>query len=125
MNREIKFRCWKVEDYDWDDKPIWKMIDAENLAFESHEPLVDLLKSDPESEILMQYTGLKDKNGKEIYEGDICKWPSGNISKIVWSDKGCFSAIPINGKTSGRHGIVTHYIEIVGNLYETPELLTH
>jgi uncharacterized phage protein (TIGR01671 family) len=79
----------------------------------------------------MQYTGLKDKNGKEIYEGDIVRWwfrstnPYDIVSEIVFKD-GVFGISAFET----QHGILNrgagHLIEIeevLGNIYENPELL--
>jgi len=70
-------------------------------------------------------TGLLDKNGKEIYFGDICKvdwndkrYPAHNI-EISWNEEMC--SIDIEGG-SPKRDCENHY-EIVGNIYETPELL--
>ena len=71
-----------------------------------------------------EYTGLKDKNGKEIYEGDIVTfidYKTFNFTGIVGFDNGSFM---IKSKSA-----VTHYrwldyeIEIIGNVHENPELL--
>lgn len=56
--REIKFRMWDEEEQ--------QMISGDGLAFEEYAPISDLLTQ----EGIMQYTGLKDKNGNEIYESD-------------------------------------------------------
>ena len=68
---------------------------------------------------LMQYTGLKDKNGKEIYEGDIvkCLRPNNFKDKEIIIVK-----IPTLGKYSDFMNIIE--IEVIGNIYEHPELLT-
>ena len=92
---------------------------------------------------LMQYTGLKDKNGEEIYEGDIIavKMHSGKYEnyKIVWIndwrevDKDnpneiyCAEFVAINDK-KGTHfnwidSSLWHDCEIIGNIYENPELM--
>ena len=71
---------------------------------------------------LMQYTGLKDKNGVEIYEGDILK--SGTRTGVVIFDEGSFM---ISRTKSRIRGTLCYFIndgvEIIGNIYEDSELV--
>ena len=72
--------------------------------------------------ILMQYTGLKDKNGKEIYEGDVVKCSSGCPHQVVWQHD--FFGMPmwyLSGLNEGYAWTETE--EVIGNIYENPELL--
>ena len=92
---------------------------------------------------LMQYTGLKDKNGKEIYEGDIIKSVSEivrtidntktgkfstNFYRVGWHQSGCWNLFKsISDEHIGITGITLSclkYYEVVGNIYENTELLT-
>jgi len=118
--REIKFRAWINN----------KMVTGD-LA-ETHISLRGLKQYD--NYILMQYTGLKDKNGKEIYEGDIVRvsasgWhdePDGKIEIAHWcvcgfgfcnADENYKESHICHGWTSGND------LEIIGNIYENPEYL--
>ena len=80
-----------------------------------------------DKDTLGQYTGLHDKNGKEIYEGDIIKYRDSrgqHIEKVIF-DKGCFYA-GMHWGSSTRVApklINTRITEVIGNVYDNPELL--
>ena len=111
MNREIKFRAW--------DDTLKIMLEPIDL---SQNPKYWEWSLDYERQ-LMQYTGLKDKNGKEIYEGDIiltgcCK------HLVVCFHKGRFVA-SYNTDINPICGGVDETDMVIGNIYENPELLVN
>jgi len=85
---------------------------------------------------IMQYTGLKDKNGVEIYEGDIVHWFDGEIGAVVWSDGDCeymmddkliagFGSFDTEPVLNGLQSSKCRYYKVIGNIYENPELINN
>jgi uncharacterized phage protein (TIGR01671 family) len=78
--------------------------------------------------VLMQYTGLKDKNGKEIYEGDIVRVitdKKGVIGEVVYIPEETAFCVKAKGFETFPLGLLSNFfeIEVLGNIYENPELL--
>ena len=76
-----------------------------------------------EPEAILQYTGLKDKNGKEIYEGDVIKTDDGHISPVFYEED-CFCVKVCTNTEALFTNIRRGMAEVIGNLYENPELCT-
>ena len=124
MKREIKFRAWlPVGEWSEDgESQVYEMVGPDALAFEGYEPLADHLKS---CENLMQFTGLKDKNGREIFEGDILERDTMRCL-VGWDEKLASFVLKRNGWMYDHYfqeGVVPEKWEIIGNKYENPELL--
>lgn len=123
--REIKFRAWLKEE-----KIMGEVLGIDILhkeIFFSNEDANCYEHTDFKDIELMQYTGLKDKNNKEIYEGDILKLRDNHgIGVIKYSDEwGAFVVEYIKPRPLAVLGM-NYYkedIEVLGNIYENPELL--
>lgn len=131
MSREIKFRAWDKETeqyykvlaidferkivscrcFEWEYGPS-SLIDLDDLALE-------------------QFTGLKDQNGKPIYEGDIIKYFGANkrikikttYGRVFYDSKhGCFNS-RIQNEEHGNGGVTPLNDLVVGNIHENRELL--
>ena len=118
MNREIKFRAYQPEakgDLKW-----WSWQ-------ELRESDLNTIFRHPEKYHLMQYTGLKDKNGVEIYEGDILACGDGRVPTLVFWDteNNCWSAR--NLPRQEEHKLNKHFKrfigEVIGNKWDDSSLL--
>lgn len=120
--REIKFRVWDILNK--------KIRIWENIF---HLPAWEIFPGTPEQRCfeVMQYTGVEDKNGNEIYEGDLVKFSSetkfdecfdNRIGKVVFEDSSYWlefsdAILPLwNGQAQ-----LDKYI-VIGNIYENPEI---
>lgn len=128
--REIKFRGKRVDNGEWA-YGFFSRINGEPIILSPMDSykyyrkfFVDVPFKQVIPETVGQYTGLKDKNGKEIYEGDIVKNTTEKLEKVVFN-RGCFKTASINHPNANLYLLDTYseYIEIIGNIWENPELL--
>lgn len=136
MNREIKLRAWEHL------RKKWIYGKSLCLRFDENDKMSAVFYDNEGNEAylrLYEYTGLKDKHGKEIYEGDVLSDDCGELHEVV------FGKLPLDKsgdcvctyeafycKCYGKLGQAPFYecqnigewMEIIGNIYENPELLT-
>ena len=115
--REIKFRAW--------DKLNKEMFNVEIMDFQERKVYRDTVSYCKFENIeLMQYTGLKDRNNKEIYEGDII-FLHGSKYKVIFKTEGARFVLRNNEFELEITFINNNNerMEIIGNIYENPELM--
>ena len=137
MNRELKFRAWDsitkkwLFGYEYPNLGGFSMKGEVMLFGEYSRFFESIPIEDWDKIILMQYTGLKDKNGKEVYEGDVIRQSSDLC--IIESCVGGFDCQmlvelknggTLRGSVYNFSFLSEKYCEIIGNIYENPELLT-
>ncbi|PAK59359.1 hypothetical protein DNL43_00070 [Lentilactobacillus kefiri] len=126
MSREIKLRAWHI--------PLGPKWPMQEMVHGKASSILALAEMSPDEYIVEQYTGLKDKNGKDIYEGDILAWHSNIYRKHDWVGlvlyRGAGFAVQESDKSYSSPEWLdcacrkdANIIEIVGNVHENPELL--
>jgi uncharacterized phage protein (TIGR01671 family) len=126
MGREIKFRAWDKRNNKWFHQDLFIMTNAgfysDYREFEDGNSLFDYEYQ------LLQYTGLKDKNGKDIYEGDILEfnsivtWVDGSDPANLGMEVGFYAQR--DNFESWRLIEVGEELEVLGNIFENPELIS-
>jgi len=120
MNRELKFRVWDNLKKEWLKNKVYHF----NLFCNESGVGEFRLNQHPEGFTIQQYTGLKDSKGVEIYEGDIltCKYADQEVTEAIeYSEE--YAAFTHGEKALWRGWLGE--AEIIGNIFENPELLKH
>ena len=134
--REILFRGKRKDNDEWVEGNYGEYYNGEKkvscISIPSKETISGSLCYDVIPETVGQYTGLTDKNGTKIFEGDIV----GHIQEYEISDKvesiavikwneayTCWSIEYTNGRITAFLGMEYHRIEVIGNIHDNPELL--
>lgn len=147
MSRELKFRAWNNKEKSWAvGSDMYLRLDGKAMAEIVSDKLAICGIDNNGDIIIEQYTGPKDKNGKEIYEGDIVRlyehdWWDGKIVKhhkkprvegnfVVYydDDLAAFEMENTQPYDNGIRGIepfgyASQEYEVVGNIHENPELI--
>ena len=133
--RTIKFRGKRPDTMEW---AVGSLVECYNgktgivsMTKYSEENGIKAIIDEVSPDTIGQYTGLKDKNGKEIYEGDIIAHNDRVIGHIIGGVRGyCYDVIykqPAPEKDWSLYGVVIQdydgEVEIIGNRFDNPELL--
>ena len=124
MKREIKFRAW-----DKRQSLMLNHVDFNNciVGFSNNgnfgiDAYIEHGTHEEQYSLeLMQFTGLLDKNGREVFESDVLNWSSGAQGVVTWdNEECCFAAENFDGSPGSW---LTGMFEVIGNIYEHPELV--
>jgi len=121
--REIKFRAWDKVENRW-------MVDGRSemniydFAFKPGMNWTFIAEGEAlERVVFMQFIGLHDKNGKEIYEGDVARNRDGEIGEVKFHNA-CYKFYTVNDFFYMSEYNTVLEMEVIGNIYENKELLT-
>lgn len=131
--REIRFRAWDIVTGTWF-VPVYEAYkgNLRDISISLSGQVIERTMEEPASIIqsgrwiLQQFTGILDKNGKDIFEGDIVLIENGedNVTTVCKWDNGCFTLEDLATGTWTRQLFhQSHRLIIAGNIFENPELL--
>ena len=140
MNREILFKAKRIDNGEWVEGYIFKLKGKERYfiftgEFDITGLFPNFIRHEIIPETICQYTKLTDRNGKKIFEHDIIKFDvydyeklnSSIVSDIKWCEDLCSLSVVVNKQ--GVRGTLGHFIddnkevEVIGNIFDNPELL--
>lgn len=123
--RELKFRAWDKNDIEYVDGVGELYVDILEVGTKTFR----IEQMCPGRYVIEQYTGLKDKNGKEIYGGDIIRicrsygygfLPKGAVAVVSYDENECCYKL----KKQGEFRLTSKkMVEVIGNIHENPELV--
>ena len=116
MNREILFRGKRVDNGEWTEGYFFKSWDKVFLLWGKTDDCPNMEEVKPET--VGQYTGLFDKNGKKIFEGDIVESPHGTQGVVEWQNAECAFLVNIGDDWQTMDDCP---YEVVGNIYDKGE----
>jgi uncharacterized phage protein (TIGR01671 family) len=135
-SRPLKFRAWNKENEEFVKPDLdWMLYFFGTSLGKTWPPVFGFTRENLDKYIFLQFTGLKDKNGKEIYEGDVlrCERSGGTCFGVVeWWENREYRIIYKLRHDPGKPNQKEEYLcsgwiesdhEVIGNIYKNPELL--
>lgn len=124
MNREIKFRGKRIDNGEWVYGDLLQPTEICDIYEIANCESIDGTRYEVIPETIGQFTGLYDNTKKEIYEGDIVRKFNGIIGKVIYEHSEFIIDVTNNKKLDyGRLDLIENFVEIIGNIYDNPELL--